>query len=123
MPTPDTLDPVRIAALDAHIASARRDGLRVVLTPYRFPTWANGTDKLTPEQLTATMSDRKFQNDPDTKAKTLLFRYPDDLSETGAWGRWTSLLVARYGRDSSSKPSPDTWVDFLEVCTEPNRQW
>ncbi len=123
MPTPDKLDAVRVAALDAQIARARQDGLRVVLTPYRFPTWANGTDQLTPEQLLATMPDRKFQNDPDSKAKSLLFRYPDDLTASGAWGRWISLLVNRYGKASPGRPTADTWVDFLEVCTEPNHQW
>ena len=37
------LDAVVIGSLDAQIALARRDGLRIVLTLYRFPTWANGT--------------------------------------------------------------------------------
>src|SRR3954452_25346695 len=68
----------RLDALDAQIARAKRDGLKVILTLYRFPTWANGTAAMTPEQLAATMPDRTNAADPDTKAKSLLLRYPDD---------------------------------------------
>src|SRR3712207_2203007 len=50
-------DATKLAALDAQIARARRDGLRIMLTLYRFPTWANGTDALTQAQLDATMPD------------------------------------------------------------------
>src|SRR3954447_2236813 len=40
-------DATRLASLDAQIAQAKRDGLDVVLTLYRFPTWANGVDAMT----------------------------------------------------------------------------
>ncbi len=106
-------DQFRWDALDAQIAAAKADGHRVILTPYRFPTWANGTATLTDEELAATMVDRKFPNDPDSKAKSLLFRWPADVSETGPWGRFITKLCTRYaGR-----------VDVLEVCNEPNHQW
>src|SRR6201989_1211540 len=77
-PANGQLDTVRLAALDAQIVRAKRDGLKVVLTLYRFPTWANGTAALTPEQLAATMPDRKAAADPDTKAKSLMLPYPRD---------------------------------------------
>lgn len=123
MPIADQLDQPRIAALDAQIAQARADGLRVVLTPYRFPTWANGTDAMTPDQLTATMPDRRTSSQPDTRAKTLLFRYPDDLSPTGAFGRFLQLLIERYSPDSPNRPTAGTSVDIVELCNEPNLQW
>ena len=55
---------------------------------------------------------------PDTRAKSLLFRYPDDLSPTGAFGRFLRLLIERYDPRSSS-----TSIDVLELCNEPNLQW
>ena len=106
-------DAGRWSALDAQIAAAKADGMKVMLTPYRFPTWANGTAALTAEQLAATMPDRKFPSDPDSKAKSLLFRYPDDVSETSAFGRFMTKLVTRYAGK----------VDVLEVCNEPNHMW
>jgi hypothetical protein len=118
-----TLDAARLAALDAQIARAKRDGLQVILTLYRFPTWANGTGALTPEQLAATMSDRKTANDPETKAKSLLLRYPDDVSETSVFGRFLTTLVSRYSRNNARRPVLDAVVDFIEVCNEPNYMW
>ena len=118
MPFADQLDPMRMAACDAQIAQARADGLRIILTPYRFPTWANGTDGLTSEQLAATMPDRRASGQADIRAKSLLFRYPDDLSPAGAFGRFLRLLIERYDPGSSS-----TAIDVLELCNEPNLQW
>src|SRR6185503_6952027 len=93
--------------------TARADGRKVLLTVYRFPTWANGTDTLTSEQLAATMPDRRGASEPDVKAKPLNYRYPDDLSETGPWGRFLEMLMRRYaGR-----------VDVIESCNEPNYQF
>jgi hypothetical protein len=122
-PLQGQLDAARLAALDAQIARAKRDGLKVILTLYRFPTWANGTAAMTPAQLAATMPDRKNAADPDTKAKSLLFRYPDDLSETGAFGRFLDTLASRYSRNNGRRPTVDAIVDFIEVCNEPNYQW
>jgi hypothetical protein len=118
MPFADELDPMRAAALDAQVAQARADGMRIILTPYRFPTWANGTNAMTADQLAATMPDRRTSSQPDTRAKSLLFRYPDDLSPTGAFGRFLALLIDRYSPSVSS-----TSVDVLELCNEPNLQW
>lgn len=123
MPTPGQLDAARITALDAQIAQAKADGLSVILTTYRFPTWANGTDKLTADQLATTMPDRRYSTESDTKAKSLLFRYPDDVSAQSAWGQWIALLVARYSRTSKTRPNAGAVIDFLELCNEPNLQW
>ena len=123
MPFADELDPMRMAALDAQIGRARADGMRIILTPYRFPTWANGTDALTSDQLAATMPDRRTASQPDTRAKSLLFRYPDNLLPTGAFGRFVRLLIERYSSNSPIKPTASTSVDVLELCNEPNLQW
>jgi hypothetical protein len=119
MPVADELDEARMAALDAQIALARSDGMRIILTPYRFPTWANGTDAMTAGQLAATMPDRRTSDQPDARAKSLLFRYPDDLSPTGAFGRFLALLIERYSPQGPEEQS----VDVLELCNEPNLQW
>ena len=37
---------LNLQALDEQIRLARANGLRVLLMPYRFPTWANGTAEL-----------------------------------------------------------------------------
>jgi hypothetical protein len=119
MPAPDQLDPAITGALDAQIARARADRMRIILTTYRFPRWANGTAAMTPAQLAATMADRRSSGQPDTRAKSLEFRYPDDLSPTGPFGRFLRLLIERYGRPSAASAP----VDVLEVCNEPNLQW
>jgi hypothetical protein len=119
MPAPDQLDPAITGALDAQIARARADRMRIILTAYRFPSWANGTAAMTPAELAATMPDRRTSGQPDTRAKSLEFRYPDDLSPTGPFGRFLRLLIERYGRPAATSAP----VDVLEVCNEPNLQW
>ncbi len=111
-PTAGAFDEYRLTSLDAQVAAARADGRKILLTLYRFPTWANGTDALTSEQLAATMPDRRLASQADTKAKALTFRYPDDLSESGPFGRFVEFLLRRYAGG----------VDVLEVCNEPNYQ-
>src|SRR5215210_8405819 len=66
MPARGQFDQARVASLDEQIALARRDGLRLILTLYRFPLWANGTDNPTADQLTAWERDRRLQNQPPT---------------------------------------------------------
>ena len=122
-PTDGQVDAAKFAALDRQIAAARRDGLRVVLTLYRFPTWANGTAAYTAEQLAATMPDRRTAGQSDVQARSLLFRPPDDVSPASPFGRFVDRLLARYGRGNLSRPSLDAVVDVLEVCNEPNLQW
>jgi hypothetical protein len=73
MPAPGTLAPDRVAALDDQIAHARADGLRTILTLYRFPAWVNGV------------------------AQAASFMPPADLSAAGAWGQFVAWTIARYG--------------------------
>ena len=124
MPDASGFDPAIIGSLDAQIALARRDGLRIVLTLYRFATWANGTAAMTPTQLAATMPDRKATaTSPDTSAKALNMRYPDDVSVASAWGDFVDRIAARYSRGNTARPSLDATVDVLEIANEPNLQW
>src|SRR3954451_21309791 len=67
MPTASGFDPVIIDSLDEQIALARRDGLRTLLTLYRFPLWATGADRLAPA---ATEPDRMAPGG--TSVKSLL---------------------------------------------------
>ena len=119
-PTAGQIDAAKFAALDAQIARARRDGLRVVLTLYRFPTWANGYDAA---QAASYAPDRRTQNQAETSSKQAVFKIPADVSPASAWGRFVDRILARYGRGNLSRPSLDAVVDVLEICNEPNLQW
>src|ERR671933_1113755 len=124
MPDASGFDPAIIGSLDGQIALARRDGLRIVLTLYRFATWANGTDAMTPADLAATMPDRKASaTSADTSAKALNMRYPDDLSPAGAWGDFVDRIASRYSRGNPARPALDATIDVLEIGNEPNLQW
>jgi hypothetical protein len=124
MPDASGFDAARIASLDAQIALARRDGLRIALTLYRFATWANGTDTMTADELAATMPDRKATAaSPDTSAKALNMRYPADVSPASAWGDFVDRIASRYSRGNAARPSLDATIDVLELGNEPNLQW
>src|SRR3954468_17532091 len=124
MPNASGFDPALIGALDAQIALARRDGLRIMLTLYRFATWANGTAAMTPDQLAATMPDRKSSaTAADTSAKSLLFRYPGDVSTGSAWGDFVDRIASRYSAGNPNRQSLDATIDVLEIVNEPNLQW
>src|SRR4051812_36102592 len=67
--------PPDLSRLDADIALAKADGMRVMVTAWRFAPWAS----------------------PATGAGDPTSRVAGDLSPGGAWGRWIDLLTARYG--------------------------
>ena len=62
-------------SLDAEIAAARADGMKVMLTSWRYPRWANGPRR--------------------ARRKDLTFSPPDDLSEDSPFGRWMAALGER----------------------------
>src|SRR3954467_13326546 len=124
MPAASGFDPAMIGSPDAPNRLARRDGLRIVLTLYRFATWANGTAAMTPDELTTTMPDRKASaTSPETSAKALNMRYPDDVSPASAWGDFVDRIASRYSRANPDRPSLDATIDVLEIGNEPNLQW
>ena len=43
-PRPGAFAGAHVAALDAQVDAAVADGLQVILMPYRYPRWANGTE-------------------------------------------------------------------------------
>jgi hypothetical protein len=61
----------RVVELDKQIAAANTDAVRVILTSYRFPSWANGS--------------------------SLGFKLPSDLRPGSAWAGWIEFLLHRYG--------------------------
>ena len=64
-----------VESLDRQIDLARADGLKVMLTAWRFAPWVPGA---------------RGDGDP-------TFRVPLDLSGAGEWAAWIDWLVARYG--------------------------
>jgi hypothetical protein len=110
----------RVSSLDSQVAKANADGRPVILTAYRFPSWANGTASLTPEQdATYQLEDRKSKGGDPAGRKALTFKLPTDLSQTGAWGRWIDWLMWRYNRNNGRRKGI---VTALELFNEPNVQ-
>ncbi len=112
------LQPQRTAApdfsrLDEDIAGARADGRKVMLTAWRFPRWANGTDTLTSaEDAAHQLADRIEPGGDPAQRKDLTFKLPADLSFGSDWARWIDTLLGRYGAA----------IDALELLNEPNLQ-
>ncbi len=100
-----------LARLDAGIAQAKADGLNVMLTAWRFPRWANGTDAVAAEP-TFGLADRIPAGADPARRKDLTFKLPDDLSPGSAWAHWIDFLLGRYGGS----------IDALELMNEPNLQ-
>ena len=107
---PDPAKPPDFAPLDAEIKAARADGLKVMLTSWRFPRWANDTAALTPEQDAAFEPAARVRPGADpARRKDLSFRVPGDLSPESPFGRWIAALG-------------DRDADAIEVVNEPNHQ-
>jgi hypothetical protein len=103
----------RLDALDRQIAQANADGVRVILTSYRFPSWANGTRELIPPaDAVYELQDRVPAFGYSGAPKDLLFRLPTDIGPGSAWARWIEFLIARYGDR----------IAALELINEPNGQ-
>jgi len=108
-----------LAALDAQIELARAQSppIGVVLTPWLFPKWANGTSHL----VDGIPGDRAFfpedRLSADGTAKKLFYRVPPaaELQPEGLWGRWIDFLYKRYSHHGDGV--------MLEVMNEPNLQW
>lgn len=106
--------PPDMSRIDEDIRRARDDCRRVVLTAWRFPLWANGTDVLTAEQERAyELEDRVDPGVDPVRRKDLTFKLPADLSPDSEWGRWIDHLIGRYGGGG---------IDALELLNEPNLQ-
>jgi hypothetical protein len=128
----------RLDALDEQIGLANARGIRVLLMPYRFPTWANGTAVLsaradTDEEIAFRSAERmapasweryvRAGRDPAAYApprRALEYLLPEDpYGPSSAWAGFFSFLHDRYhaGRRGSGP-----WVDGFELVNEPNLQ-
>jgi hypothetical protein len=104
-PPDDVLSPGRpkLRALDEQIAVANALGIRVLLMPYRFPRWANGTEHAS----------------DDGRGKAPEYRLPADAyGPESAWAGFFSFLYERYHAGRESGPR----VDGFELVNEPNLQ-
>jgi len=126
-----------LAALDAQIAAANADGLRVVLLLYRFPYWANGTEALaaalgTDAEISHAYADRiapaawaryvAAGRDPavySPSRRSLHLAVPAEGCGPGtAWAAMFAFLHERYRPDRAGGPR----VDAFELVNEPNFQ-
>jgi hypothetical protein len=105
-----------LARLDEGIARAKADGLRVMLTAWRFPRWANGSDALGATEAAFQLADRIPSGGDPAGRKDTTFKLPSDLSPGSDWGRWIEFLIGRYGGIGPRS------IDALELLNEPNLQ-
>jgi hypothetical protein len=113
-----------LGMLDQITQARERDGLKVILTPYRFPQWANGTDGMvlgSDADKAYRPWDRAVKNSRGVlgSLKELRFKLPEDLSPSGPWGRWVAFLIDALRPDRSDRAAH---IDVLELVNEPNLQ-
>jgi hypothetical protein len=102
--------PPDFTELEREIAAARADGLKVMVTAWRYPPWSNGTEALTAEQEIAfELADRLAPGQDAGRRKDVTFRLPADLGPESPFARWIEAV----GRLD---------VDALEIVNEPNHQ-
>ena len=128
----------KLQALDEQIRLANANGIKVMLMPYRFPTWVNGTSTLSAQKntdaeisfrpadrMTKAAWDRYVRSGRDPAAyspsrRALEYLLPDDAyGPTSAWATFFDFLYRRYhyGQRASGR-----WVDGFELVNEPNLQ-
>ena len=102
----------RLYALDRQIRLANARGISVVLMPYRFPTWVNGTAGLAARE-------RYGRAEEPAKRRALEYLLPDDAYGPGsAWAGFFSFLYERYHAGREGGPR----VAAFELVNEPNLQ-
>jgi hypothetical protein len=128
----------RLAALDDQIRAACLDGVSVLLMPYRFPLWANGSTDLsarrnTDDEVSFRYWDRMepaawlrylaLGRDPgryNPPRRALEFRVPAGGVGPGSdWARFFAFLHDRYHR---GRRDTGRWVEGFELLNEPNWQ-
>ena len=131
---PDSPNHLNLLGLDEQIRLANADGLKVILMPYRYPRWVNGTADLTAaqnplfepwdrvrESTYFAWYDKRFRVPPPAAPtmKALEYRLPaDGHAPDSAWGRYVAMAFDRWvaGADVHGR------ADYVEVCNEPNLQ-
>jgi hypothetical protein len=128
----------RLRALDEQIALANARGLKVLLMPYRFPTWVNGTAGLAAQKdtdaeisfrpadrMTKAVWDRYVASGRDPaiynpSRRALEYLLPaDPYGPTSAWARFFRFL---YGRYHYGRRGRGPYVHGFELVNEPNLQ-
>jgi hypothetical protein len=129
----------KLQALDQQIALANQMGIRVMLMPYRFPTWANGTAALNAQKntdaeisfeywnrMTKAAWDRYVRNGRDPAVYTpsrraLEYRLPDGdaYGPSSAWAAFADFLWRRY---HNGQQATGRFVNGFELINEPNLQ-
>jgi hypothetical protein len=126
----------RLQGLDAQIRQACADGLRVMLMPYRFPLWANGTAGLVKnsdaeisfqyaDRMSAATWNKYVANGRNASVynpsrRALEYRVPNEgYRLDGAWSKFFEFLMRRYnyGQRASGR-----FVHGFELVNEPNLQ-
>jgi hypothetical protein len=121
----------KIAALDAQIAQANRDGRRVGLTLYQaFADWAHPSRRLDP----AMERDNGGPGYPGQGKLGNGAYVPDDRGEDGPWAWFVAWCCARWA-DTGGEPTPGAGLgvsvgnpqgarlDWLQPLNEPNLVW
>ena len=112
-----------LEALDRQIEAAHEDGLKIILLPYRYPSWVNDTaniasglpnfdfypwDRFARLALYQTAVSGGMLNQ-----KALTYRMPPDgFGPESRWARYVGWLIDRYGAK----------IAAIEVVNEPNLQ-
>ena len=118
-----------LLALDDQIRWAVDDGLSVILIPYRYPGWANGTADLhpgSPDDLAHMVADRAREaaalaagDRAPSGFKAREYKLPaDGHGPDSAWGRFVAALLDRYVTRGDAYGR----IDAVEVVNEPNLQ-
>lgn len=102
-----------IKNLDDQIRAARKEGFKVILTAWLYPTWANGGVPPRPDPANPCGLISDFEG---------LTRFPTRLDADSPWARWIDFLIRRYGYSQSTKSIQPAgrFVEFLEIVNEPN---
>lgn len=129
----------RLTGLDEQIRLANADGLKVILMPYRYPKWANGT-----EYIPGPFTDENFFFKPADRVRSTVWLpwYYDQANPAlrdrlgrsmraveyalpgdghgvdSTWGRYVAALFDRYVRQADAHGR----IDVFEVVNEPNLQ-
>jgi hypothetical protein len=121
-----------LAALDGQIKAAGDDGMQVVLLPYRYPKWTNGTAHLVDNSLDdfnfepwdrfarySGYLDRLANTTNAPSPKALRYRLPlDGHGPDSHWGRYVEFLWDRYVTHAGTYGR----VAAFETVNEPNLQ-
>jgi hypothetical protein len=105
-PQGDVTPQIYLAWMDAQIRAAKQAGLGVILNFYGAPDWANA-------QM------RTLGPQPARRAN--FWAPPDDVSQSSPWAYMLYYLAIHYNVNNPN--ANGAWVDFLEICNEPNLLW